>query len=57
MDGGGVRVVKEPNHSRLVIKDCLRSDSGEIKIQLKNLFGTVTALSRLTVLSKHFFYF
>ncbi|XP_072539452.1 immunoglobulin-like and fibronectin type III domain-containing protein 1 [Salminus brasiliensis] len=51
-DGGGVKVVKEPNHSRLVIKDCLQSDSGEIKIQLTNVFGTVTALSRLTVLSK-----
>uniref|UniRef100_A0A8B9JAH4 Immunoglobulin like and fibronectin type III domain containing 1, tandem duplicate 4 n=1 Tax=Astyanax mexicanus TaxID=7994 RepID=A0A8B9JAH4_ASTMX len=52
LDGGGVKVVKEPNHSRLVMKDCLRSDSGEIKIQLRNKFGTVTAVSTLIVLSK-----
>uniref|UniRef100_A0A3B1K8U6 Immunoglobulin like and fibronectin type III domain containing 1, tandem duplicate 4 n=1 Tax=Astyanax mexicanus TaxID=7994 RepID=A0A3B1K8U6_ASTMX len=50
LDGGGVKVVKEPNHSRLVMKDCLRSDSGEIKIQLRNKFGTVTAVSTLIVL-------
>ncbi|XP_047014552.2 immunoglobulin-like and fibronectin type III domain-containing protein 1 isoform X2 [Ictalurus punctatus] len=52
MDGGGVKVVKEPNHSRLQIKDCLHSDAGEIKIQLKNLSGTAEALSRLIVLGK-----
>ncbi|XP_066520129.1 immunoglobulin-like and fibronectin type III domain-containing protein 1 [Hoplias malabaricus] len=51
-DCGGVKVVKEINHSRLQIKDCLESDAGEIKIQLKNLFGTVEALSRLIVLGK-----
>uniref|UniRef100_W5LBA6 Immunoglobulin like and fibronectin type III domain containing 1, tandem duplicate 4 n=1 Tax=Astyanax mexicanus TaxID=7994 RepID=W5LBA6_ASTMX len=52
MDGGGVKVVKEANYSRLQIKDCLESDAGEIKIQLKNTFGTVEALSRLIVLGK-----
>ncbi|KAI4881018.1 hypothetical protein NFI96_011268, partial [Prochilodus magdalenae] len=52
LDGGGVKVVKEPNHSRLQIKDCLESDAGEIRIQLKNVFGTVEALSRLIVLGK-----
>ncbi|KAL7891625.1 hypothetical protein AOLI_G00011010 [Acnodon oligacanthus] len=51
-DGGGVKVVKELNHSRLQIKDCLESDAGEIRIQLKNLFGTVEAVSRLIVLGK-----
>lgn len=52
MDGGGVKVVKEPNNSCLQIKDCLQSDAGEIKIQLKNLSGTVEALTRLIVLGK-----
>lgn len=52
LDGGGVKVVKEPNHSRLQIKDCLLSDAGEIKIQLKSLSGTAEALSRLIVLGK-----
>ncbi|GAA6066342.1 immunoglobulin-like and fibronectin type III domain-containing protein 1, partial [Tachysurus ichikawai] len=50
MDGGGVKVVKETNNSRLQIKDCLQSDAGEIKIQLKNLSGTAEAISRLIVL-------
>ncbi|KAL0191573.1 hypothetical protein M9458_014271, partial [Cirrhinus mrigala] len=48
-DGGSVKVVKELNQSRLQIKDCLRSDSGEIKIRLKNPFGTTEAFSRLIV--------
>ncbi len=37
-DGGSIKVVKELNQSRLQIKDCLQSYSGEIKIQLKKLF-------------------
>ncbi|XP_052413995.1 immunoglobulin-like and fibronectin type III domain-containing protein 1 [Carassius gibelio] len=52
LDGGSVKVVKELNHSRLQIKDCLRSDSGQIKIQLKNPFGSIEALSSLIVLDK-----
>ncbi|XP_048056894.1 immunoglobulin-like and fibronectin type III domain-containing protein 1 [Megalobrama amblycephala] len=51
-DGGRIKVVKELNQSRLQIKECLRSDSGEIKIQLKNPFGTVEAFSRLIVVDK-----
>lgn len=49
-DGGGAKIVREPNHSRLLLRDCLRTDAGEIKIQLKNPFGTVEATSRLIVL-------
>uniref|UniRef100_A0A672R9V9 Immunoglobulin like and fibronectin type III domain containing 1, tandem duplicate 4 n=1 Tax=Sinocyclocheilus grahami TaxID=75366 RepID=A0A672R9V9_SINGR len=52
LDGGSVKVVKESNHSRLQIKDCLRSDTGQIKIQLKNPFGSIEALSSLIVLDK-----
>ncbi|XP_010774280.1 immunoglobulin-like and fibronectin type III domain-containing protein 1 isoform X2 [Notothenia coriiceps] len=51
-DGGGVKIVREPNHSRLLLRDCLRTDAGEIKIQLKNPFGAVEATSRLIVLDK-----
>ncbi|XP_045078780.1 immunoglobulin-like and fibronectin type III domain-containing protein 1 isoform X2 [Coregonus clupeaformis] len=51
-DGGGVKLVKEVNHSRLMLRECLRSDAGEIKIQLKNPFGTIEAKSRLIVLGK-----
>uniref|UniRef100_A0A671PH39 Immunoglobulin like and fibronectin type III domain containing 1, tandem duplicate 4 n=1 Tax=Sinocyclocheilus anshuiensis TaxID=1608454 RepID=A0A671PH39_9TELE len=51
-DGGSIKIVKELNQSRLQIKDCLQSDSGEIKIQLKNTFGTAEAFSRLIVVDK-----
>ncbi|XP_052382484.1 immunoglobulin-like and fibronectin type III domain-containing protein 1 isoform X17 [Oncorhynchus keta] len=51
-DGGGVKLVKEVNHSRLLFRECLRSDAGEIKIQLKNPFGTIEGTSRLIVLDK-----
>ncbi|XP_016085834.1 immunoglobulin-like and fibronectin type III domain-containing protein 1 [Sinocyclocheilus grahami] len=51
-DGGSIKIVKELNQSRLQIKDCLQSDSGEIKIQLKNTFGTAKAFSRLIVVDK-----
>ncbi|XP_051269604.1 immunoglobulin-like and fibronectin type III domain-containing protein 1 isoform X3 [Dicentrarchus labrax] len=51
-DGGGVKIVREPNHSRLLLRDCLRTDAGEIKIQLKNPFGAVEATSQLIVLDR-----
>lgn len=51
-DGGGVKIQREPNHSRLLMKDCIRSDSGEIKIQLKNPFGVIHATSQLIVLGE-----
>ncbi|KAM4588650.1 immunoglobulin-like and fibronectin type III domain-containing protein 1 [Odontesthes bonariensis] len=51
-DGGGVKIVKEPNHSRLLLRDCLRTDAGEIKIQLKNPFGAVEATSQLIVIDR-----
>ncbi|KAI7808165.1 Immunoglobulin-like and fibronectin type III domain-containing protein 1, partial [Triplophysa rosa] len=38
LDGGSIKIVKDLNHSRLQIKDCRQSDSGEIKIHLKNPF-------------------
>ncbi|XP_043096965.1 immunoglobulin-like and fibronectin type III domain-containing protein 1 [Puntigrus tetrazona] len=52
LDGGSVKVLKESNHSRLQIRDCLRLDTGQIKIQLKNPFGSIEALSSLIVLDK-----
>lgn len=51
-DGGGVKIQKEPNHSRLLMKECIRTDAGEIKIQLKTPFGVVEATSRLIVLGE-----
>ncbi|XP_040014925.1 immunoglobulin-like and fibronectin type III domain-containing protein 1 [Xiphias gladius] len=51
-DGGGVKIVREPNHSRLLLRDCLQTDTGEIKIQLKNPFGAVEAKTQLIVLDR-----
>ncbi|XP_047440238.1 immunoglobulin-like and fibronectin type III domain-containing protein 1 isoform X2 [Mugil cephalus] len=51
-DGGGVKIGREPNHSRLLLRDCLRTDAGEIKIQLKNPFGAIEATSQLIVLDR-----
>ncbi|KAM9813446.1 immunoglobulin-like and fibronectin type III domain-containing protein 1 [Neosynchiropus ocellatus] len=51
-DGGGVKIVKEPTHSRLLLRDCLRTDTGEIKIQLRNPFGIVEAITQLIVLDR-----
>ncbi|KAM3877762.1 immunoglobulin-like and fibronectin type III domain-containing protein 1 [Diretmus argenteus] len=51
-DGGGIKIIREPNHSRLLFRDCLRTDAGEIKIQLKNPFGSVEATSQLIVLDR-----
>lgn len=49
-DGGGVKIVKEPNHSRLLLRDCLRTDAGEIKIKLVTPFGVAEATTQLIVL-------
>lgn len=49
-EGGGIKIIREPNHSRLLLRDCLRTDTGKIKIQLKNPFGAVEATSQLIVL-------
>ncbi|XP_056885621.1 immunoglobulin-like and fibronectin type III domain-containing protein 1 [Takifugu flavidus] len=51
-DGGGLKIVREPNHSRLLFRDCLRSDAGEIRIQIKNPFGVAAATSHLIVLDR-----
>ncbi|KAJ8395358.1 hypothetical protein AAFF_G00033430 [Aldrovandia affinis] len=39
-------------HSRLLLSKCQRKDTGEVKIKIKNEFGTIEALSRLIVLDK-----
>lgn len=51
-DGGGVKIHKDPALARLQIRDCVRSDEGEIKIKLKTPFGACEATSRLLVLGR-----
>ncbi|KAA0712681.1 EEF1A2-binding protein 1 [Triplophysa tibetana] len=47
-----VRIEKSSSHSRLLLVKCQRKDSGEIKLKLKNEFGTIEALTKLIVLDK-----
>ncbi|XP_059925582.1 immunoglobulin-like and fibronectin type III domain-containing protein 1 isoform X2 [Gadus macrocephalus] len=51
-DGAGSKIMKESNHSRLLLRDCLRSDTSGITIQLQNPFGAVEAKSNLIVLDR-----
>ncbi|KAJ8383827.1 hypothetical protein AAFF_G00213970 [Aldrovandia affinis] len=51
-DDTNVKLEKTPSHSRLLLGKCQRKDGGEVKIKLKNEFGTIEAVSRLVVLDK-----
>lgn len=50
LEDNHIRIEKSDSHSRLLLVKCQRKDSGEIKLKLKNEFGTIEALSRLIVL-------
>ncbi|KAK2857886.1 hypothetical protein Q7C36_005805 [Tachysurus vachellii] len=47
-----IKIEKSFSHSRLLLTKCQRKDTGEIKLKLKNEFGTTEAFSKLTVLDK-----
>ncbi|XP_030585427.1 immunoglobulin-like and fibronectin type III domain-containing protein 1 [Archocentrus centrarchus] len=49
---GNIKIEHSEGSSRLLLLKLQRKDSGEIKIKLKNEFGTVEALSQLLVLDK-----
>ncbi|XP_050968929.1 immunoglobulin-like and fibronectin type III domain-containing protein 1 [Labeo rohita] len=51
LDDNHIRIEKSDSHSRLLLVKCQRKDSGEIKLKLKNEFGTTDAFSRLIVLA------
>uniref|UniRef100_A0A671PEM8 Immunoglobulin-like and fibronectin type III domain-containing protein 1 n=1 Tax=Sinocyclocheilus anshuiensis TaxID=1608454 RepID=A0A671PEM8_9TELE len=52
LEDNHIKIEKSDSHSRLLLVKCQRKDSGEIKLKLKNKFGTIEALSRLIVLDK-----
>ncbi|XP_051567599.1 immunoglobulin-like and fibronectin type III domain-containing protein 1 [Myxocyprinus asiaticus] len=52
LEDNHVKIERSSSHSRLLLMKCQRKDSGEIKLKLKNEFGTIEALSRLIVLDK-----
>ncbi|XP_061688318.1 immunoglobulin-like and fibronectin type III domain-containing protein 1 [Syngnathoides biaculeatus] len=45
-----VKIEKSPTESKLHLAKCQRKDSGEVKIKIKNEFGTKEAISQLIVL-------
>ncbi|XP_030623688.1 immunoglobulin-like and fibronectin type III domain-containing protein 1 [Chanos chanos] len=45
-----VKIEKTATYSRLLLSKCQRKQTGEIKIRLKNDFGTTEAVSKLSVL-------
>lgn len=53
LDEPGVKIEISPNQSRLLLNKCTRKQTGEIKIRIKNEYGTVEAVTQLVVLGKH----
>ncbi|XP_055016035.1 immunoglobulin-like and fibronectin type III domain-containing protein 1 [Boleophthalmus pectinirostris] len=51
-DDSNIKIEHTEGCSRLLLTKLQRKDSGEVKIKLKNEFGTVEALSELIVLDK-----
>lgn len=52
-DEGNIKIELSEGFSYLVLNKLQRKDSGEIKIKLKNEFGTVEATSQLLVLGMY----
>ncbi|XP_036957614.1 immunoglobulin-like and fibronectin type III domain-containing protein 1 [Acanthopagrus latus] len=51
-DEGNIKLEHGEGYTRLLLNKLQRKDSGEIKIKLKNEFGTTEAVSQLVVLDK-----
>ncbi|KAM8914641.1 immunoglobulin-like and fibronectin type III domain-containing protein 1 [Spinachia spinachia] len=47
-----VKIETSANESKLRLVECQRKDGGEVKIKLKNQFGTTEAISKLIVLDR-----
>ncbi|XP_042563610.1 immunoglobulin-like and fibronectin type III domain-containing protein 1 [Clupea harengus] len=52
LEDTNIKIEKSTSHSSLKLSKCQRKESGEIKIRLRNDFGTLEAFSRLIVLDK-----
>ena len=49
-EASNIKIEKSSSHSRLVMTKCQRKTSGEIKIKIKNEYGTAEAITQLIVL-------
>lgn len=47
-----IKIEKSSSESSLLLTKCQRKSTGEIKLKLKNEFGTIEALSKLIVLGQ-----
>ncbi|XP_030634071.1 immunoglobulin-like and fibronectin type III domain-containing protein 1 [Chanos chanos] len=52
LEDSHIKIEKSSSHSRLLLSKCQRKATGEIKIKIKNEFGTIEALSKLIVLDR-----
>lgn len=52
LEDNHIKIERSSIHSRLLLVKCQRKDSGEIKLKLKNEFGTIEARSKLIVIDK-----
>lgn len=52
-DEANIKLEHSDGSSRLILTKLQRKDSGEVKIKLKNEFGTIEALSQLIVLGMY----
>lgn len=53
LPGLNVKIETSDTESQLRLTKCQRKDSGEVKIKLKNEYGTFEAISKLIVLGKY----
>ena len=53
LEDTNIKIEKSTSHSSLKLSKCQRKESGEIKIRLRNDFGTLEAFSRLIVLGEY----
>lgn len=52
-DESNIKLEHSDGYTRLLLTKLQRKDSGEVKLKLKNEFGTVEATSQLTVLGMY----
>uniref|UniRef100_A0A3Q2D280 Immunoglobulin-like and fibronectin type III domain-containing protein 1 n=1 Tax=Cyprinodon variegatus TaxID=28743 RepID=A0A3Q2D280_CYPVA len=52
LPGVNVKIETSDSESQLRLTKCQRKDTGEVKIKIKNEFGTIEAVSKLIVLDK-----
>lgn len=52
-DEGNIKLEHGEGYTRLLLNKLQRKDSGEIKMKLKNEFGTIEAISQLVVLGTY----